>query len=112
MQFICCHMTKQSKIISSGPLKGKKLIFAGADRVSEYKPIADEFILRLFDWLPGEYAISDESELGDFVEFGSNGDTSREWEQIEEHYGLTKVAVGTENLADIFAAIALRRNIQ
>jgi hypothetical protein len=54
-------MSGDSRIISSGPFKGKKMEFApttGFDKVLE---ISDEFMKKILDFVPGEYLISDES---------------------------------------------------
>ena len=104
-------MTKHFKVIPPGTFKGKRITIAETGRVDEHQGIAGEFILDIFGLQPGDYAISDESELRDFVAFG-NRDTSHEWERIEELYGIGKLEAGTERLVDIFTVIARRRSTQ
>ena len=104
-------MAKRFKVIPAGVFKDKKITIADSDRVDQLRDIASSFMSQVFDLLPGDYAISDESELRDFATF-STRDTALEWKAIEEVYGLTKNDVGTENLATIFEQIASRAKTQ
>lgn len=63
-------MSKDDKVLTRGPFKGKKITFASTERIEEFKEIASEFMREIFDLLPGEYLISDESDLHDFTEIG------------------------------------------
>ena len=94
-----------------GALKGRKVTYASTDRVEEYRRVAGEFMMEVFDFLPGEYLITDESSLRDFTDFASS-DTSSIWCRIAEIYRIEKADVPSERLADIFAEIEKRRNIQ
>lgn len=94
-----------------GPLKGKKVTYASTVRVEEYGKIAGDFMLEVFDFLPGEYLITDESSLRDFTDFASS-DTSPIWNRITEIYSIERADVPSEDLADIFAEIRGRRSIQ
>jgi hypothetical protein len=94
-----------------GRFKGKKITFASTARVEACAQIASEFMEEIFDLVPGQYAISDESDLRDFTEFGS-ADTSELWMRIEEVYGVDSSDVTCGRLVDIFVEIALRRNPQ
>ena len=62
-------MSSSDKVIRSGPFKGKKITFASTDIVEEFKTIADDFMLDVFELEPGDYVISDESDMRDFVSF-------------------------------------------
>ena len=104
-------MSKDDKIISRGPFKGKRITLASTDRIEELRPIANEFMEEIFDLLPGDYAISDESDLRDFTEMGSS-DTAYVWNRIRVVYGLEFSDVGSGRLVDIFTEIARRRNLQ
>ena len=104
-------MSKDDKVISKGPFKGKKITFASTDRIEEFRQIANEFMEEIFDLLPGDYAISDESDLRDFTEMGSP-DTTHVWERIRAVYGLEFSDVESGRLVNIFAEIARRRNPQ
>ena len=104
-------MSKGDGVMSRGRFKGKKITFASTERIEEYAQIASEFMEEIFELLPGDYAISDESDVRDFTEMGSS-DTSEVWTRISEVYGVAQSDVGSGRFVDIFAAIARRRNIQ
>ena len=97
--------------VKRGPLKGKKITYAATDRVDDYRELASDFMTEVFDFLPGDYLITDESTLHDFTDFGTS-DTSQIWPRITETYAVDKSDVPSEKLADIFAAIQRRRSIQ
>jgi hypothetical protein len=48
-------MNDSSRIISSGPFKGKKIEFAPTTGVDMYLEISDEFMKKIFGFAPGEY---------------------------------------------------------
>lgn len=73
--------------------------------------IADEFMMEIFDFLPGEYLITDESSIPDFTEFGSS-DTSEIWGRINDVYSIEKSDVPSEILVEIFSEILVRKNVQ
>lgn len=97
--------------MAPGRFKGKKITFASTARVEEFAPLASDFMDEIFELLPGEYAISDESDLLDFTEMGSS-DTSELWRRINEVYGIGLTDVGSGRLVDIFMEIARRRILQ
>lgn len=104
-------MTKRYKTIPAGYFKGKKITIADTDRVEEHREISGEFMAEIFDLSPGEYLISDESSLRDFVSFDQ--DRAHElWAQVAARYAVNEAAVGTDRLVDIFDAIARRRLVQ
>jgi len=94
-----------------GPLKGKTISYASSDRIEEFHRIADDFMLEIFDFLPGDYLITDESSLRDFTELGSS-ETSQIWSRIAKLYAIGQADVPSEKLVDIFAEIHARRNLQ
>lgn len=94
-----------------GAFKGKSVTYAPTDRMEEYRRVANDFMMEVFDFLPGDYLISDESSLRDFTDFASS-DTSPIWRRITEIYRIGKADVPSERLVDIFAEIQARRNIQ
>lgn len=73
--------------MARGRFKGKKVTFASTARVEEFAVLASEFMDEIFELLPREYAISDESDLLDFTDMGSS-DTSELWKRINEVYGI------------------------
>jgi hypothetical protein len=97
--------------IRRGAFKDKKVTYAATDRVEDYRKIAGDFMAEVFDFLPGDYLISDESSLRDFTEFASS-DTSPIWRRVTEIYSIAKAEVPSERLVDIFAEIRRRRNVQ
>jgi len=65
----------------------------------------------IFDLEPGDYVISDESQLREFTDFGVS-DTLPAWRRINTFYAVDKTAVGSERLVDIFLAIERRQQFQ
>lgn len=98
-------------VVSRGRFKGKKITFASTARVEEFAQVASEFMGEIFDLLPGQYAISDESDIRDFTELGSP-DTFHIWTRIKEVYGVDHSDVASGRLVDIFVELARRRNPQ
>ena len=105
------NMRKDDKTVMRGRFKAKKITFASTERIEEFARLANDFMGQVFDFLPGEYLISDESDLLDFTEIGSS-DTSELWKRITEIYGISMADVGSERFVNIFAEIARRRNLQ
>lgn len=79
--------------------------------MDEYRELANDFMAEVFDFLPGDYFITDESSLREFAEFGTF-DTAPIWRRILEIYGISAADVPSERFVDIFAEIRQRRNIQ
>ena len=104
-------MSTDDKRITRGRFAGKKIAFASTERIEEFTQLATDFMGQVFDFLPGEYLISDESDLLDFTEMGSS-DTSEIWKQITEIYGISPPDVESERLVNIFIEITRRRNLQ
>ncbi|HMA00051.1 MAG TPA: hypothetical protein VKP66_19080 [Steroidobacteraceae bacterium] len=94
-----------------GPMKGKTISYASSERMEEFRRIADDFMLEIFDFLPGDYLITDESSLRDFTEMGSS-ETSPIWSRIAKLYAIGQADVPSERLVDIFAEIRARGNLQ
>jgi hypothetical protein len=92
-------------------MKDKKIEFASSDRIEQFRRIADDFMLEIFDFVPGEYLITDESSLRDFTDFGSS-DTAPIWSRITKVYAIERTDVPSEKLVDLFAQIEARRNLQ
>jgi hypothetical protein len=103
-------MSKENSVISRGRFKGKKITFASTERIEKFALIATEFMEEIFDLLPGDYAISDESDIRDFTEMGSS-DTSEIWTRIKEVYGIEQSDIGSSRFINIFAEITRRKNI-
>jgi hypothetical protein len=103
-------MSRDDGVISRGSFKGKKITFASTERIEEFAHIASEFMEKIFELQPGEYLISDESDIRDFTELGSS-DASEIWKRIKDAYGVEQSDVGSGRLVNIFAEIAQRRNM-
>ena len=104
-------MSSSDKVIRSGPFNGKRIAFASTDRVEEFKTIADDFMLDVFELEPGDYAISDESDLRDFASFIEE-DRIDAWKRMQEHYGLKREELQSTLLIDVFGEIVNRRKLQ
>ncbi len=104
-------MSKDDKRITRGRFAGKKITFASTERIEEFRQLASDFMGQVFDFLPGEYLISDESDLLDFTEMGAS-DTSEIWIRITEVYGVSLADVESERLVNIFTEITRRKNVQ
>ena len=104
-------MSKDEKIITRGRYKGKKIACASTERIEEFAQLADEFMERILDLEPGEYLISDESDVRDFTEMGSS-DVSEIWKRIDEAYGSVSADVRSGRLVDILTEVAQRRSRQ
>ena len=91
-----------------GAIKGKTITYASTDRIEDLRRVADDFMMEVFDFLPGDYLITDESTLRDFTEFASS-ETSPIWRRI---YAFGRADVVSERLVDIFAEIEARKNVQ
>ena len=73
--------------------------------------IAEVFMEEIFDLAPGDFVISDDSQLRDFTDFGMS-DTLPVWNRIRVSYAIDRVDAGSEFLVDIFLAIERRRHYQ
>jgi len=104
-------MSDDDGVISRGRFKGKTITFASTERIDQFSEIAGEFMDEIFELQPGDYVISDESDVRDFTEMGSS-DTSALWLAIRARYGVEESDVGSGRFVAIFAEIARRRNIQ
>ena len=89
--------------VPPGTFSGE-ITFASTDEVEAHADLAAEFILRIFDFEPSDYAISDESDILDFMSIFDR-DTSKVWRHIEREYGVTQEEVGSGRLVKIFRAI-------
>lgn len=97
--------------LKRGAFEGKTITYAPTDLIEGFRDVADDFMLDVFDYLPGDYLITDESTLRDFTDFGSS-ETSPLWTRIRELYAFGRDDVPSERLVDIFAEIQARRSVQ
>lgn len=99
---------KRWKILPPGTFAGKKITFASTDEVEASSTVASEFMFSIFELDPGDYAMSDESDILDFMPFDERS-TDEVWSRIKQRYGVTLADVGSGRLVDIFRAITARR---
>ncbi len=104
-------MSDDEGVITKGPFKGKTIKFASSDRIEQFAYISSEFMEEIFDLMPGEYLISDESDVSDFTDAGSSN-TYAIWARIKDHYNIDELEVSSGRFVEIFSEIARRRNPQ
>ena len=93
------------KIISRGPLKGKKIEFAPATGISRFRAISEDFMNKVFGLEPGEYLISDESNLHDFTGL-DDVELPDIHKKIQEVYTIDVSDIKSKNLLEIFKRIS------
>jgi len=64
----------------------------------------------IFNLEPGDYLISDESSIPDFVPFDES-DIADVWSRIESAYGINRSDIGSELLVKVFESIAQRQRV-
>jgi hypothetical protein len=97
-------MNEDSRIISSGPLKGKKIEFAPTAGIDRFFEIAEEFMNKIFDFEPGDYLISDESSLHDFTGLDEM-ELFDIQKKIQDVYDIDVSDIEYGNLLEIFTKI-------
>ena len=102
---------KRWMILPPGTSAGKKFTFASTEEAEASTDLASEFMSSIFELDPGDYAMSDESDILDFMPFDERS-TDEVWSCIKSQYGVTLADVGSGRLVDIFKAIAARRGTQ
>ena len=104
-------MGRRRKLLESGELAEKTIAFSSTDQVDAYQDIADHFMYEIFDLNPGDYVITDESNILDFADMDES-DASDIWRRIESAYAIVQSDVNSGRLPKIFEAIANRRRVQ
>jgi hypothetical protein len=102
---------KRWKIIPLGTFAGKKITFASTDEVEASADVASEFMSSIFELEPGDYVMSDESDILDFMPFDERN-MDEVWARITRRYGVTQSDVESGRLVAIFRAITARRRTQ
>jgi hypothetical protein len=90
------------KIIKAGPLKGKRITFASNSRISQHEATCEDFMLRIFAMDPGDYLISDESDIRDFKGMNDLSSADAIKRKIKAEYGIVPES---NYLVDIFEQI-------
>jgi hypothetical protein len=88
-------------VLRKGPFKGKRVELASTTGIQTFDEIAEDFMLTLFGFDPGQYLITDLSSLHDFVGVDDMeiGDMLT---RIREVYGLDVADLPNGNLLEIF----------
>ena len=104
-------MAKRRTFSASGAFAGKVITSAPTDQVDAYAEITEHFMSVVCGLEPGDYLITDESDILDFLSIDES-DTSAIWRKVEVTYGITPSDVKSGRLVKIFAAIENRRRVQ
>ena len=102
-------MTNNSRIIRSGPFKGKKIEFAPTTKIGKFRAISEDFIRSIFGFEPGAYLISDESSLFDFAGLDEM-QLPDIHKKIQEIYKIDVSDIKSGNLLEIFKRISDRKS--
>ena len=97
-------MNEDSRIISSGPLKGKKIDFAPTTGIDRFFEISEEFMKKIFDFELREYLISDESSLNDFTGLDEM-ELSDIQKRIQDVYDIDVSDIESGNLLEIYTRV-------
>jgi len=95
------RMRAGNPVLRKGPFKGKRVEFAPTTGIERLENIAEDFMLEIFGFEPGQYLITDLSSLHDFVGVDEMevGDMLM---RIRETYGLDVADLPNGNLLEIF----------
>ena len=97
-------MTESKRVIPSGRFKGRKIELASTKGIECFRDLADQFMSVIFDLEAGDYLITDESSLADFVGVDDlNLDDILS--KIDDLYGIDVSGVERGNLVGIFSKI-------
>ena len=104
-------MGKRLKFLPNDSTEGKKITLASTDLVDAYSEIAAHFMSAIFSLDPGDYLITDESDVLDFTPMDES-DTTDIWRRVKTTYGIAHSDVDSGRLVKIFEAIASRQKVQ
>lgn len=101
-------MTKDERVIPSGPFKGKRIELAPTDRIDVLQSLAEDFMEAIFEMEPGSYLITDESSIRDFrgVEDMDRRDMH---EKIRSVFDVDVTDIESGNLVEILTRIHQQR---
>lgn len=102
-------MSRDEKVVPSGPLKGKTIELAPTDRMDELGGLVDEFMAAIFAMEPGDYLITDESSISDF-EGVEDMDLRDIHAKIRSVFDVDATDLESGNLVEILARIDQRRH--
>jgi hypothetical protein len=96
---------KDARAIGRGRFRGKKFEMVSTSGVALVRDVAERFMLDIFEMEPGDYLISDESSLVDFLGDGE-AEIDAIHRRIREIYGVDVSNISGGNLLDIFVRIS------
>jgi hypothetical protein len=102
-------MKKDSRIISRGPFKGKRIEFTPTTGINKLLEISEDFMIKIFGLELGEYLISDESTLYDFIGLDEM-ELPEIHKKIQEMYNIDASDIKSRNLLEIFKRINDSKN--
>lgn len=105
------RIDKHWKHLPPGSFAGKKITFASTEEVEASADVSSEFMSTIFGLDPGDYSMSDESDILDFMPFDERS-SDDVWSRIEQIYGVARADVGSGRLVSIFKAVTARRSTQ
>ena len=86
-----------------GRFKGKRIEWANSTDVDMFGEISADFMQQVFDLMPGEYLITDESSLRDFTDFETSVEELQT--KVFTFYEIDISDFPTGNLLEIFKRI-------
>ena len=102
-------MSEDDQIIPSGPFKGKRFEIASSTGVEMFADIAEEFMERILGFEPGDYLITDESSLRDFLGLDEEVELADLQQKIREEYEVEVSDLQRGSLLEIFMRIHRRK---
>lgn len=99
---------KRQNIPIFGAFNGKTVTLSSTDQLDTFTEVADHFMSAIFDLEPGDYLITDESDVLDVVPIDVS-DPHGIWRKVEADYGVTLSDVNSGRLVKIFEAMENRR---
>jgi hypothetical protein len=104
-------MSEDDPRLPSGPFQGKRFEIAPSTGVEMFVDIAEEFMERILGFEPGDYLITDESSLLDFLGLDADADTELAalQQKIREEYEVEISDLPNGNLLEIFMRIHRRK---
>ena len=107
--FVSARRTRTgAPVLRKGPFKGQRVEIASATGIQSFDDIAEDFMLDIFGFEPGEYLITDLSSRQDFV-----GVDYMEFvdilARIRDVYRLDVADLPSGNLLEIFKRLHERR---
>ncbi len=90
--------------------KPKKIVFASRDRLSAVEELAPRFFAEVLEIDYGECLITDESDLRDFTEFGSEASPAvdRMLDRLEAHYLVDARIIGSTRIVQLLEFLQSR----